>query len=160
MRRYSTFEFIRTRQKAQAMQVHAFQARDGELAEDADEIIKRAKRRLGEVMKEIPKAKGTRGVGRPKKGGIKNTPPKNVLSLADHGIDKNLAEQARKAAALSEDDFEKSVVDARRLAKATAEGDKAIVRAARERRHLETKQRRATREKGTCRQDRRTAKKN
>ena len=45
------------------MQVHAFQARDGELAEDADEIRKRAGRRFGELMREAQKAKGAREPG-------------------------------------------------------------------------------------------------
>ena len=85
--------------KAAALKVYAFQARDGELASWAVEIRERAVLRLGELTDEQPKAKGTRGTGRPKIGGVKKTPPKKEKTLAEQGIDNNLAKRARTAVA-------------------------------------------------------------
>ena len=52
-------------------------------------------RRRGELLKETPKAKGTRGKGKPSifsLGGSKNEPPiGKVPTLADMGIDKKLS---------------------------------------------------------------------
>jgi hypothetical protein len=47
----------------------------------------RAERRLGEMMKEVPKATGNEF-----HGGVSETPP--VPTLASQGIDKNLANRA------------------------------------------------------------------
>jgi hypothetical protein len=100
--------------KAHAMEVYAFQANDGELAEYTVEIRNRAERRLGQLMQSEPKAKGTRGQISGKRagtskgkgkarpvisGGVKNTPPEiKEKALKDQGIDKNLAKRARRAA--------------------------------------------------------------
>jgi hypothetical protein len=66
-------------------------------------------RRLGVLIdaqrKTIGLAKGRRGAGRPKIGGVPKTPPKSTPTLADAGIDKNLAKRARRAAAMSAEDF-------------------------------------------------------
>ena len=92
------------RNKAVAMQVYAKQAKDGVLIAHATEIRKRAERRLGEIIESERKAgklaKGARekGVGRRGTRVIE----KPALSLADRGIDKNLADRARKMAALPE----------------------------------------------------------
>ena len=53
----------------------------------------RAERRLGEMMAEQPRAKGTAGAGNPV-GGVSKTPPSDVPTLAQQGIDKNLAKRA------------------------------------------------------------------
>ena len=58
---------------------------------------KRAERRLGERMRELPKAKGSRGQGRPKKGGSRADPPSGAKPLSDYGIDKHLADRAARA---------------------------------------------------------------
>lgn len=138
------------RDKAQAMRVYAFQAKDGQLAGDATEIKMRATRRLGELMEDQRKAgdlvpSGRRaGPGRGKKGkkvGVKKTP-----SLTDQGIDKNLAKAARKAAKTAEDKFEKEVAKAKRMASAAASGDKAVVKAAKAERHAQKKAERRQRE--------------
>jgi hypothetical protein len=62
-------------------------------------------------------AKGTRGAGNPNwLGGSKNNPPSDEqkpITLAEAGVDKNLAQRAREAAALSEKKFEDRVADKR-----------------------------------------------
>jgi N6-adenosine-specific RNA methylase IME4 len=137
--------------KAHAMEVYAFQANDGELAEYTVEIRNRAERRLGQLMQSEPKAKGTRGQISGKRagtskgkgkarpvisGGVKNTPPEiKEKALKDQGIDKNLAKRARRAANLSEEEHEAKVAEAKELAKATAEGNQAVLRVAKNKRH-------------------------
>ncbi len=125
------------RDKAVAMEVYAKQAKDGELIGFATEIRKRAERRLGEVMDENRKAgklaKGTRGEGRPNKAGRQRTRLKDDLSLRDHGIDKHLADRARKAAAMPADQFEMEVDKAKRMSIAVVEGDAGIIKASRAR---------------------------
>jgi len=53
----------------------------------------RAERRLGEMMREQEKAKGTRNqlIGPGVIGGVPDIPPMDVPTLASQGIDKNLA---------------------------------------------------------------------
>ena len=68
--------------------------------------IKRAERRIGELIKVMPKAKGAaqKGVG---KRGVSGTPQiAEPPSLADNGVDKNLAKRARSAAGMPSDKFE------------------------------------------------------
>jgi hypothetical protein len=69
------------------------------------------------------------GPGRGKKGktgGLRKNPPVyEKKSLANQGIDKNLADRARKAAALPEKEFEAEVERAVRTAVAAVEGDTA-----------------------------------
>jgi N6-adenosine-specific RNA methylase IME4 len=116
------------RDKAVAMEVYARQAKDGELIAWSTEIKKRAERRLGEVMEDerkaglLAKAAGSKG----KRGFLKNP-----RTLAKRGIDKNLADRARKAAAMSEGKFEAEVDKAARVAAALVEGDAAVIKASR-----------------------------
>jgi hypothetical protein len=72
------------------VEVYAFQAKDPELISKAVEFRKRAERRLGEVMRDLPKAKGggEKGVGR--RGKNAGPPRPHIKPLADYGIDKNL----------------------------------------------------------------------
>jgi MT-A70 protein len=136
--------------KAAALKVYAKQARDSQLIGDATEILKRAEIRLGEVMAEAREAerlaKGTRGHGRPKIGGSQTDPPKTESSLADQGVDKHLADRARKAAALPPEERERMVAKAVRLAKATVEGNAAIIKEARAAAHVLKGARRAAHE--------------
>jgi hypothetical protein len=67
------------------------------LAGDAVEIKKRAERRIGEIMAEMPKAKPP--------GGSKARPRKDRVTvgpdpLEKQGVDKHLADRARKAGSL------------------------------------------------------------
>jgi hypothetical protein len=103
------------RDKAIAMAVYALQAKNNELKAEAEVIRLYAERRLGQMMREQKKTvglnTGTAGKGRPKKGGVSETPPKKDtrLTLAEAGIDKNLAKAARKKAAESEAEFQEEV---------------------------------------------------
>jgi hypothetical protein len=64
----------------------------------------RAERRLGELMADMPKAEG----GQPyQPTGFSKNPVERAPTLESQGIDKNLAHQARRAAALPEAEFEK-----------------------------------------------------
>ena len=111
------------RDKAVAMQVYAKRARNTKLIADATAIKKRAERRLGEMMEEIRQA----GKLAKPPGGSKKRPRKDRVfkkpdpSLATQGIDKNLADRARKAAALPAKDFEESVERAVKRVVAAAE---------------------------------------
>jgi hypothetical protein len=107
------------RKKAMALAAYALQANKLQLREEAEAIRMMAERRIGQMMQEQKKTvglnPGTAGRGRPTKGGFSKNPPKKDArpTLAEAGIDKNLAHKARKAAAKSEDEFAKEV-DAKR----------------------------------------------
>jgi N6-adenosine-specific RNA methylase IME4 len=115
------------RDKAVAMRLYAKQAKNKDLEADAYEIRIRAERRIGEMHQEqketIGLNEGTAGRGRPRKGGVAKTPPKKDMrpTLAEAGIDKNLAKRARQLAALSEEEFETLVVDGRADVRRSAE---------------------------------------
>jgi N6-adenosine-specific RNA methylase IME4 len=107
-------EITKVRAEAEAMKAYARQAKDSRLLSMAAKIKRRAERRLGQIMKAqaktVGKAKGSAGQGRPAKGGVRKTPPNDgPPSLAEAGIDKNLAKRAREAAAVSEKVFEEQV---------------------------------------------------
>jgi len=125
------------RDKAVALEVYAKQAKDGELIAHATGIRKRAERRLGELMEDARNAgklaKGTRGS--PVKGARVASGP----TLADQGVDKHLADRARKAAAMPEAKFEATVARAAAAAVAATEGNAAVVKEAR-REQLQAKQ--------------------
>jgi len=138
------------RNKAIAMEVYARQAKDSELIAMATEIRKRAERRLGELMAEERKAgklaKGG-GPGRGKKGKNRVAKRPGFPALAEQGIDKHLADRARKAAALPEREFEKAVNKAVRVAVAATENDKAVIAEARAERHAKKQEARAAKER-------------
>lgn len=133
------------RNKALALEVYAFQAKDIELASDAAEIRKRATRRIGEIIA------ADRCAGKLAKGtlrrGVQKPPRDDAPSLASQGVDKDLAKQARKLAAMSERDFEADVAKTKRWAVAAIEGDRAFFSEVRAERNVEKKQRRAQRER-------------
>jgi hypothetical protein len=88
----------KNRNKAIAIRAYARQAKNKSLEADAFEIRLRAERRLGGMMAAQPKAKppgNNQYVDR-----IMEKPDAPV-SLADAGIDKNLAHRARRLNALS-----------------------------------------------------------
>lgn len=101
------------RDKALAMQSYAKQAKDEEFFNYATEIRRRAERRMGQLMTELPKATGTRGqlTSRGVIGGLSEIPPINGQppSLKAQGIGKTLADRARKLAAMPEDEFEDGI---------------------------------------------------
>lgn len=68
----------------------------------AAEIRMRAERRLGQLMKEMPKNEGGYGPGRGKKSQVSEKPSFLPPTLAEQGIDHNLAHRARNAAAVAQ----------------------------------------------------------
>jgi hypothetical protein len=82
------------------------EAKGGELIGYATKIRKRAERRLGELMGviraagEMAKPPGG-SKARPKKDRVASGPDPSA-TLKDQGIDKHLADRARKSAAMSE----------------------------------------------------------
>lgn len=100
-----------------AMKAYARQAKNHTMEADAIEIRMRATRRMDQMRQDqkttVGLAKGTQGKGRPALGGLRNNPPKDVPTLAEAGIDKNLAHEGRKLGALTNREFEKAVSSAR-----------------------------------------------
>jgi hypothetical protein len=132
------------RDKAVAMSAYARLAKDGKLIAEATAIKKRAERRLGELM-EADRKSGKLKHGGPRKG--TRVVEKPLLhTLADQGIDKNLADRARKTAAMPEAKFEEQVARAIKVAVAATEDDAAVVKAAREEQQEEKRGRRTQRE--------------
>jgi N6-adenosine-specific RNA methylase IME4 len=133
------------RDKAVAMEVYAKLARDGILMAHATAIRRRATRRLGQLIeadRDVGKlAKGTRG------STVKGARVDNLPTLADQGIDKYLADRARKDAAMSEEKFEQQVEQSVKVAIAATEGDVAVVKEARKAQQAKKKKRRAERER-------------
>lgn len=103
------------RDAAEAMRAYARQAKNKQLELDAAEIRIRAERRVGELMQAQSETvglnTGTAGKGRPALGGSEFDPPKtdDRATLAGAGIDKHLADRARKLAALPQEKFERLV---------------------------------------------------
>lgn len=113
---HSTDEVTKILNKSVAMQVYAQQAKDTDLVVKATEVRERAERRLGELMAPMPKDFG----GRPIENRVSEKPsldkPPTLSSL---GIDKNLADRARKKSKLTDEAFEAHVKKAtQRAAKA------------------------------------------
>lgn len=94
------------RDQAMAMRMYARQAKNRQLESDAFEIRLRAERRVGEMMAQQPKA----SAGNPNWVSKK---PDSPATLSEAGIDKNLANRARKLHALPQDEFERVVSEGR-----------------------------------------------
>jgi hypothetical protein len=76
------------------VRAYAKQAKNREMEVNAAEIRIRAERRLGEIMAEQKRTVGLAPAGRPKIG-VSNTPiSERPPTLAEAGIDKNLAHRA------------------------------------------------------------------
>jgi len=97
------------RDKAEAMRAYARQAKNRQLETDAAEIRIRAERRIGELMAAQKEAglinRGAQGTGSNQhevRVSAQPAPP----TLAEVGIDKNLADRARKLAAVPAAEFE------------------------------------------------------
>jgi len=109
------------RDKAVAVQVYAKQAKDRELIEHAAEIRMRAEIRVGELLAEMQKNKGTRGQlhGRDSSGGRMKTPPEDATpTLSDLSITKTQSSRWQKLAALSESEQEAKIEHAKQRAEA------------------------------------------
>jgi hypothetical protein len=95
------------RDEADRMKLYAKQSKDKTMMADAAALKDRATRRLGELIEVQRKTVGLSEGGRPRKTGVSKTPD---ITLAEIGVDKNLAKQARKFAALPEEKFEALIV--------------------------------------------------
>lgn len=103
---------------AAALRAYARQAKNKTLEADAFEIRMRAERRVGQLIAaqkaSVGLSEGTAGKGRPPIGGSVADPPKDPRpTLAEAGIDKHLADRARKLTKAAEDEFERKLVEAR-----------------------------------------------
>jgi hypothetical protein len=98
------------RAQAEAVRAYAKQAKNRQMEHDAAEIRLRAERRLGELMaaqkETVGLATGAKGIG--PIAGLNLTRNQDApATLAEAGIDKNLAHRARTYAAVPEEKFEK-----------------------------------------------------
>lgn len=98
---------------ADAVRAYAKQAKNRQMEVQAAEIRIRAERRLGELMEAQKSVVGVNAGGRPKTGVNKTPVTETPATLAEAGIDKNLAKRARTYAAVPEDKFEKLLKDKR-----------------------------------------------
>lgn len=123
-----------------AMKAYARQAGNRDMEADAIEIRMRATRRMDQMRVEqketVGLSKGKPGPGRGK-AGLNGNPAFGPPTLAEAGINKNLANEGRKLGALSEPEFEHAVETARtavgRVVKIALQNeDKAEARAVRE----------------------------
>jgi hypothetical protein len=100
------------RDKAIGLVAYAKKATDHELEADAEAIRLEAERLLGQMMRKQKETVGLNEGGRPKTG-FSGNPVSSKPTLAEAGIDKNLADRARKFAAMPEEEF-KEAVEAKR----------------------------------------------
>jgi hypothetical protein len=103
--------------QANAVHAYARQAKNRQMEIDAAEIRIRAERRLGELM-----AAQAATIGRATNAGANQHQPKELRvekkpkappTLAEAGIDKNLAHRARTYAAVPQEQFEQFLMDKR-----------------------------------------------
>jgi hypothetical protein len=103
----SVDEVKQLKREADQRRAYAKIAKDKTMLIDAEEIRDRATRMLGQMMKAqaatVGLAKGTRG------SKVKGARVDEKPTLAEAGIDKNLADRARKLAKLDDDEFEAKV---------------------------------------------------
>lgn len=97
-------EVKKIRDVAEAMRAYARQAKNKQLEIDAAEIRIRAERRIGELIKEQDESIGL-NKGQLRRGSELD-PRDDKPTLAEAGIDKHLADRARKLAAVPETEFE------------------------------------------------------
>jgi DNA modification methylase len=113
------------RDKAMAMKLYAKQAKNKTLEADAAEIRELAEYRLGEMIEAQGQAgllnPGTRlkGGGKGAGGSVRN-PPADLPTLTEAGINKGLANKARKLWGLPKDIFNAALAERRRQIEATS----------------------------------------
>lgn len=110
----SVDEVKEIRDQAEAMRAYAKQAKNKQLEIDASEIRFRAERRIGELMA----AQRDAGLMAKPTGANQHVDrvvpkPEAKITLAEAGIDKNLANRARKYAAVPEAQFESILAERR-----------------------------------------------
>ena len=101
------------RDKSEAMRAYARQAKNRQLEIDAAEIRIRAERRIGELMAAQRESVGLANGGDAMKARVQSGPEviETRATLAEAGIDKHLADRARKLASVPETEFEGIVTD-------------------------------------------------
>jgi N6-adenosine-specific RNA methylase IME4 len=138
------------RDQAVALKVYAYQAKNPELAAYAAEITLRATRRVGELLKELKAAgklaKGAAGNPGGRGAKIVRVAERPAQTLGDQGVDKHLADKARKLAAMPEEKFEAATDRAGMMASAAALGDREVIKAARAAQHKGKQEKRAANE--------------
>ena len=111
----ATDEVLKIRDQSAMLRAYARQAKNRELEITAMEIRIRAERRTGELLQQqreqIGLSKGAAGDRRPNKQRGSAADPRKVATLKDAGIDKHLADRARKLAALPRPQFEAAITD-------------------------------------------------
>jgi len=96
------------RNKAEALRAIARQANDRTLEIDAAELRIKAERRLGQMLGDQKRTVGLASGGGDKRSDQRvKQRPGDLPSLAEVGIDKYLADRARKWAAMSEEEYAK-----------------------------------------------------
>ena len=98
-------EVRKIRDVSEAMRAYAKQAKNKQLEIDAAEIRFRAERRIGELMQAQRDTVGLANGGDAMRARVKSGPEVRP-SLAEAGIDKHLADRARKLAAVPAAEFE------------------------------------------------------
>ena len=131
--------------KSKGLAEYARRARDGVLVGRSTEMICLAEHRIGELI-EADRLAGrlAKPTGRPAKNRVAKKP--DLPTLADQGIDKNLADRARKAFRMPLEKFERSVAKRVEIAIAAIENAKAVIAAARAERHATKRKKRAAKE--------------
>ena len=115
-----TDEAVKIRNKADAMRAYAKQAKNKALELDAAEIRMRAERQIGHLMKAQRESVGTAKPGPKPAGGAAEIGSEmdpismSPATLKEAGIDKHLADKARRLAALPADEFETRLGEWRR----------------------------------------------
>lgn len=113
------------RDQADAMRAAARIAKNRQAEIDMAEIRFRGERRLGELMAAQRDAGLMHNGGRPPETGSSKNPVSASITLSEAGIDKGLADRARKFAAIPETEFEGIVGDWR--ARVEAENERVTV---------------------------------
>ena len=101
------------RNQAMAMRLYARQAKNKALEADAFELRLRAERRLAELYTLQRATFGLAPPGRPSKIWFSENPISQPPTLAEAGIDKNLAHRIRALAEVPEAEFQKIIAEGR-----------------------------------------------
>ena len=101
------------RDKALAMAAYAKQAGDNSLIQLATEIRVRAERKAGQMLAQMPKATGAKGVG---PIAVVVNDRNHSPTLKDLGISKDQSSRWQKLAAVPDDKFEQAVAAAKEVA--------------------------------------------
>lgn len=101
------------RDKAVAMAAYAKQAGDNSLIQLATEIRVRAERKAGQMLAQMPKATGAKGIG---PIAVVMNDRNHSPTLKDLGISKDQSSRWQKLAAVPDDKFEQAVAAAKEVA--------------------------------------------